>query len=52
MSLELPDIEDGADIEDLDCRLTRTEMWGIALLAVGGVLVFIGIGAAELLLMH
>jgi hypothetical protein len=46
MSLELP------DIEDRDCRLTRTEMWRIALLALGGVLLFIGVGAAELLLMH
>jgi hypothetical protein len=46
MSLEL------CDIEDRDCRLTRTEMWRIALLALGGVLLFIGVGAAELLLMH
>jgi len=46
MSLKLP------DTEDRDCRLTRTEMWRIALLGAGGVLVFIGIGAAELLLMH
>jgi hypothetical protein len=46
MRLELP------DIQDRDCRLTRTEMWWIALLAVGGVLVVIGIAAAELLLMH
>jgi len=46
MSVELP------DIEDRDCRLTRTEMWRIVLLAVGGVLVFIAIGTTELLLMH
>jgi len=46
MSLELP------DINDRDCRLTRVEMWRIVGLAVGGVLVFVGIGVAELLLMH
>ena len=48
MSLELP------DINDRDCRLTRVEMWRIVglALAVGGVLVFVGIGVAKLLLMH
>jgi hypothetical protein len=37
---------------DRDCRLTCAEMWRILGLAVGGVLVFVGIGVAELLLMH
>ena len=46
MSLELPDIEDG------DCRLTHTEMWRMALFALGGVLIFMAVGGAELLLMH
>ncbi len=46
MSLELP------DIDDREWRLTRTETWRIALFAAGGVLVLMGIGAAELLLMH
>ena len=43
MSLELP------DINDRDCRLTRVEMWRIVGLAVGGVLVFVGIGVAKLI---
>jgi|HubBroStandDraft_3_1064219.scaffolds.fasta_scaffold1320751_2 hypothetical protein len=46
MSLELP------DINDCDYRLTRVDMWRMVGLAVGGVLVCVGIGAAELLLMH
>jgi hypothetical protein len=45
MSLEL------SEIDDREWRLTRTEMWRIALFGVGGVLFLIGTGAAELLLM-
>jgi hypothetical protein len=45
LSLELPDVDDD------DCRLTRTEIWRSALFALGGVLVFIGIGFVELLLL-
>jgi hypothetical protein len=44
MSLEL------SDIDDSECRLTRTEMWRVTLFGVGGILVVMGIGAAELLL--
>jgi hypothetical protein len=46
MSLELP------GMADRECRLTCVEMWRILGLAIGGVLVFVGIGVAELLLMH
>ena len=45
MSLEL------SDIDNSECRLTRTERWRVALSAVGGILFLMGIGAAELLLM-
>jgi hypothetical protein len=45
MSLEL------SDIDDRECRLTRTEVWRVGLFAVGGILALIAIGAAELLLM-
>jgi hypothetical protein len=43
MSLEF------SEIGDRECGVTRTEMWRIALFAVGGVLFLMGIGAAELL---
>jgi hypothetical protein len=46
MSLQL------SDLEDRDCRLTCAEIWRIALLAAGGVMVLMGIGATELWLMH
>jgi hypothetical protein len=46
MSFELP------GMADRECRLTCAEMWRILGLAVAGVLVFAGIGVAELLLMH
>jgi tetrahydromethanopterin S-methyltransferase subunit F len=46
MSLELP------GMAGRDYRLTGAEIWRILGLAVGGVLVFAGIGVAELLLMH
>ena len=46
MSLELP------GMADRECRLTCAEMWRILGLAIGGVLLFVGIGLAELLLMH
>jgi hypothetical protein len=41
-----------SDTDDHNCRLTRIEMWRSALFALGGVLAFIAIGAAELLLVH
>jgi hypothetical protein len=40
-----------SDIDDSERRLTRTERWRVALFAVSGILVVMGIGAAELLLM-
>jgi hypothetical protein len=45
LSLELP------DTDDYDCRLTRTEIWQSALVALAG-LVSIGVGAAKLFLLQ
>src|SRR5262249_3520372 len=41
-----------ADVDDRECRLTCTEIWRVALLAGAGVLLLMGTGATELLLMH
>jgi hypothetical protein len=46
MSLEL------SDVDDRDPRLTRVEIWRIALLAAFGALFVIGIAISEMLLMH